>query len=56
MKTYDEMKKEVDAMPKGAKKTVMKKIIKNIRDAENLQKKYEKIKDKLPEEERNFFK
>lgn len=48
MKDYNEMKKETDAMPDGEKKTVLKKVLKGIRDAEKLQKKYEA----LSEEER----
>lgn len=52
MKTYIEMKKEVDEMPKGEKKTVMRKLLRGIRESEILQKKYEALKDKLPEEER----
>jgi tRNA(Arg) A34 adenosine deaminase TadA len=60
MKTYNEIKKEVDEMPKGEKKTACKKLLKVIRDNELLQKKYDALKNELAEEERKrldeFFK
>lgn len=52
MKTYNEMKKEVDAMGKGEKKTVMRHLLRNIKKGEDLQKQYEALKNKLSEEER----
>lgn len=51
MKTYDEMKKETDAMPDGPQKKVLKSLLSQMKRAENLQKKYEKMKDKMPEDE-----
>jgi len=56
MKTYNEMKKEVDQMEAGEKKTVMKKILRCIKDCKDLQKQYKVLKDKLPEEEKKRLK
>ncbi len=52
MKTYNEMKKEVDAMPDSPQKKALKSLLSTIKKTEALQRKYEKIKDKLPEDER----
>jgi len=52
MKTYNEMKKEVDAMPDSPEKKAMKSLLSTIKKTETLQRKYEKMKDTLPEDER----
>ena len=51
MKTYNEMKKEVDAMPDSPEKKA-KSLLSTIKKTETLQRKYEKMKDTLPEDER----